>query len=1022
MRVAVLGPIEVRRDGGIVPIEGRRPRALLALLALHRGRVLSVDRIVDDLWGEDVPETAVKMVHIAVSALRRALGPEAVLTRAPGYVLDADGGQLDLDEFRRLHREGRSLVGTDPARAAVALGAALALWRGPALAEFSEPFAVIEAARLEEARLACLEDRIDADLASGSQGDLVGEVETLAVQMPLRPRLQRQLMLALYRSGRHAEALEAYQRHRAALGELGIEPSQPLRELQRRILVQDPALDLPVSRTATISPGPLLEREDAFEALGRALRFAAAGDGRLVCVTGEPGIGKTALVSQFVERLPAGAHRLVGVCDDLSTPAPLAPFRELCPTLTEAIAAGLSPHEVHSALLTELATPPSPAVLVLEDVHWADGATLDVILLLARRIQTLSSLVILTFRPGELAPGHPLHAALAAVRPDCMTMLDVPPLSPGAVASLVGDDAGQIYAATGGNPFYVTELASARPSADLPHSVANAVRGRAARLDERSRRLVELVSVVPGRMRTEVLDVVLPGWPAAAEEPERRGLLRVDRAYVKFRHELARHAIQSSLPVATTRRLHQEILSALIAADADPAEIVHHAELAEADELIAPYALLAARSAVSLGANREALAHFQRALRRTERPASRERATILEELAVTAYTLAEYERAFMAIDEARRQRIALGDREDLGRCLRRLSRLYWVTGDGDMAMARAIESVEMLEPLGESVELARSYSSMSQLAMLREDTAETEEWGHRALELATKLGAEWVRVHALINLAVVGLELDPDGGGPLVEAFRVAHAAGEHHEAGRALLSLGYSNMLWGRTTAAAEALEQAVTYGQDYEQETLGAYAQMALGALRVRTGEWDDAERVLHGVVPTGSVTRLVADTALAELAVRRGDADAADRLELLRPAVERTREFQRIAPVVELDAEHALLTGGPLPADRIERIFDEVRARRGRPGVTAVRTAAWGRVAGVEPGFPVPPSLPYAAMAAGEWRDAAHAFGQAGWDYDRALMLALDEDASGRREAHEIAERLGAAPLAAFITRRR
>src|SRR3954454_12752214 len=260
MDFRLLGSLEVL-DGDATPLRGPRefpagaaplvrpggqkPRALLARLALDAGRTVSVDQLVDDLWGEDVPESAVKMVHIHVSALRKALPEGMIRTRPPGYALELPANTLDLDRFERLRHAGReALDAGDAATAASCLNAALQLWRGPALAEFSEPFALVEGAHLEERHRVCLEDRVDAELALGRHADLVGELEALAGRNPLRERLREQLMLALYRSGRQADALATYRDYRPALGDqLGLHPSARIRELERRILRQDGALD-----------------------------------------------------------------------------------------------------------------------------------------------------------------------------------------------------------------------------------------------------------------------------------------------------------------------------------------------------------------------------------------------------------------------------------------------------------------------------------------------------------------------------------------------------------------------------------------------------------------------------------------------------------------------------------------------------------------------------------------------------------------------------------------------------------
>lgn len=254
MEFRILGPLEGADDGKPIELGGGRQRALLADLLLNAGRSVSRERLIDDLWGERIPATATKMVQVYVSRLRKVLPAGLLETRPSGYALELDRGALDLHRFEGLAADGREqLSAGDAAGAADRLREALELWRGPALAGLGEPFAVAESARLEEARLAALEDRIDADLAVGRHSGLIGELEWLVSHHSHRERLRSQQMLALYRSGRQADALHAYREARRALiEELGIEPSPALRELERRILAQDEELagpgDLPAGK------------------------------------------------------------------------------------------------------------------------------------------------------------------------------------------------------------------------------------------------------------------------------------------------------------------------------------------------------------------------------------------------------------------------------------------------------------------------------------------------------------------------------------------------------------------------------------------------------------------------------------------------------------------------------------------------------------------------------------------------------------------------------------------------------
>jgi DNA-binding SARP family transcriptional activator len=242
MEFRILGPLEVVADDRVLPLGRGRQRALLAILLLRANQVVPTERLIDDLWGGGPPSTAPKMVQMYVAELRRALGKDVLRTASPGYTLRVEDDELDLDRFERFVGEARE---SDPTAAAALLRRALALWRGPPIGEFGyEAWAQTEIARLEELRLTALEDRFDADLAIGRAGDIVGELEAVARQHPFRDRLSAQLMLALYRAGRQAEALQHYRRTRTELHEeLGLEPSQVLQRLERAILTQDPSLD-----------------------------------------------------------------------------------------------------------------------------------------------------------------------------------------------------------------------------------------------------------------------------------------------------------------------------------------------------------------------------------------------------------------------------------------------------------------------------------------------------------------------------------------------------------------------------------------------------------------------------------------------------------------------------------------------------------------------------------------------------------------------------------------------------------
>ncbi len=281
MEFCVLGPLEARRDGLPVALGGTKQRALLAVLLLHAGEVVSTDRLIDELWGDEPPPTASHTVQVFVSRLRKALGEggAALVTAPPGYVARLEPDALDLDRFEHLVTQGRaSLAGGDAAAAGARLREALGLWRGPALADFAyEAFAQAAIARLEELRLSALADRVEADLALGRHHDVIGELEALVAEHPMRERFLSQLMLALYRSGRQADALECYQEARRALvEELGIDPGPALQRLERAILMQEAELELPDQPRARPSSG---EPDDSLPS--RTILTAASSDAGL---------------------------------------------------------------------------------------------------------------------------------------------------------------------------------------------------------------------------------------------------------------------------------------------------------------------------------------------------------------------------------------------------------------------------------------------------------------------------------------------------------------------------------------------------------------------------------------------------------------------------------------------------------------------------------------------------------------------------------------------------------------------
>ena len=514
MKIRILGPLEVERDGHHVAL-GPKQQTLLAILLVNRGEPVSAERIIDSLYGGQPPSTASKTLQVHVSRLRKALGDGGrVHTSAGGYLIVLERDELDIERFEVLAHRGReALAQGDAPLASESLGEALLLWRGPPLADFTyADFAQAEISRLEELRLGALEDRIEADLASGRHAAPVGELEALVREHPLRERLRGQLMLALYRSGRQADALEAYQDARRVLvDELGIDPSKSLRDLQQAILRQDSSLDGPGDTVGAteleIQAGTFVGREAELATLHSGLQSALAGHGRVFLVSGEPGIGKSRLAEELARTARArGARVLVGraweaggapaywpwvqslrslvseVGDgDLRASltiggaelASLLPeVRERFPDLESPLendpeAARFRLFEAVSSLLRHAAQS-QPILLVLDDLHAADDPSLLMLRFVARELADAHVLVLAAYRDVDPTPTHPLTVAVTELFREPLTQhLSLTGLQKRDVARFIELISGEvpteelaatIHAETEGNPLFAGEI------------------------------------------------------------------------------------------------------------------------------------------------------------------------------------------------------------------------------------------------------------------------------------------------------------------------------------------------------------------------------------------------------------------------------------------------------------------------------------------------------------------------------------------------------------------------------------
>jgi DNA-binding CsgD family transcriptional regulator/tetratricopeptide (TPR) repeat protein len=774
----------------------------------------------------------------------------------------------------------------------------------------------------------------------------------------------------------------------------------------------------------------ILERDAELALLANAVREAADRHGSVVLVMGEAGIGKSSLVEALRSHLAAEGRMLVGYCDDLATPRTLGPFRDLVGSvgteLSRAVADGSERDRVLTALRTELTWPEHPTVLVIEDVHWADDATLDALRYLIRRIAELPAVLVLTYRDDELNREHPLHGLLGqASRSDRVRHLPLRRLSQQAVRQLSAGssvDVNDLFALTSGNPFFVHELLASAQGERVPPTIADAVLARVRSLDPSTQDVLEQLAVVPSALDRWLVDVLVPGAGqravAALAVAEERGLLSVSTRKIAFRHELTRRAIADAVPAARLMALNQRVLHALIEHDgSDVSRIVHHAAQAGDQGAIIRYGPAAGRDAARAGAHREAVAHFGLVLEHQGRFAPGERAELLAQYAIECYTIGAIDKAVEAGRRAVELNRSLGDLRQLGACLRWLSRIWWMAGNRANAEQASQEAIRVLEQAGDGRLLALALSNESQLCVLAYRFAESIEYGERAVALAREVGDAAITSHALTNIGLSQWMLGDPAGQPILndEALRVALAAGDVEDACRAYVNLAWNLLDWFRLDEAERYLTAAMQLAEESEFFGILSYMQVARARLDFARGSWDEAVRVAEATVDAFLPARCPALIVLGWVQVRRGQPRAAQLLSSAWKLAVQIDELQRLGPAAVARAEEAWLRGDHAQVRAIATpVYQE--ARRLGDRVHQAALGYWLAKAG-QPAETAS-DHPYALQAAGRWREAATAWKAAGCPYEHAAALAESPEPDDLLTALGILDELGAAPLATLV----
>jgi DNA-binding CsgD family transcriptional regulator/tetratricopeptide (TPR) repeat protein len=774
----------------------------------------------------------------------------------------------------------------------------------------------------------------------------------------------------------------------------------------------------------------LLERDELLATLQAQLELAVAGPGVLSLVEGEAGIGKTALLKAFAAMQRDTLPVRWGVCDALQTPRPLGPLHDIAAQhggeLRSALDGGADRLRVFGAFLEQLAD--EPALVLVEDLHWADDATLDLLRYLGRRIARTRSLLVGSFRSDEVGPAHPLRLVLGDLASSGICRLAPRPLSLDAVRELSGElevDVQDLHRRTGGNPFFVTEVLAAG-AVGIPATVRDAVLARAARLRPSARAVLDAAAVAGPRIEPWLLQELTAAESSSVEECLATGVLRAEEGVFVFRHELARQAVLQALTPTRLLSLHRLALQALnspATRPPEPARLAHHAEGAGIAEAVLEYAPAAAQEAAAKGAHRQAAQQLARALRFAPSAAER-RAPLFDDYAIECQLGGLLDEAIDARQAAVDLWKQAGSPDRQAMSLARLAHLLVIAGRNAPGEAAMREAMALVKADTETAAAVATRRWAAHLRMLDRDVDDAIREGGIALAIAERLADRESVVHCLSTI-----------GAAMVVGGRVANGVDTLErclEMATALQAdFWVANVLGNLGSACGEAycfdvaevyLARGIEYCTERDIDFMRLYNLSWQALVWLYRGRWTEASAAAHAVLSDrrgAGIPRMMALIALGRIRARRGDPGAWEALDEARDLAGRTGTLQRVAPMHAARAEAAWLEGrGPDAAAEVAPGL--ALAMRKRHAWFAAELSFWSVQGGESMQLPqFCAENPFALEAGGRWQDAASAWRALGCPFETARALATGDEAA-QREALEMFEKLHARPMIERVRR--
>lgn len=771
----------------------------------------------------------------------------------------------------------------------------------------------------------------------------------------------------------------------------------------------------------------LFERENYLQILEDKFNHIVNGDGLVVLISGEAGIGKTSLVEKFIENKDVKIYW--GACDSLNIPRPLGPLYDIAiqstSNLFNLLVKNEERHVIFSSTLQLLHNRNQPVLMIIEDIHWADESTIDLIKFLGKRINQEKALLIVTFRDDEVGSGHPARTMFGDIPQKNILRMNLIPLSEHSIESIAelnGVNSEGLYEKTNGNPFFITEIIAAKDE-NIPLTIKDSILAKLSRLSEKAKNFIELISVIPGKIDLGFIKELI-SYLSILDECIETGKLKRDFQYITFKHELVRLSIEESLPESKKEKFNSQLLNILLQKEEQEknyANIVHHAVNANDKNVIIKYAPLAAKQSSKLGSHTQAAKYYLSVLQYSEQLFVEEQLDLLEGRCFECYLTGQIDEGIKACESIIKllEKHSYPYRE--GENYRRLSRLLWYAGEDLKSEECLYKAIEILEKQLPGRELAMTYSNLSQLYMCRAEINPAIKWGIKAMEMAKKINDLEIELHAMNNIGTGKmLAGDYSGKNYLQESLglSIRHDFAEH--AARAYDNFG-TVYVWNKNLDDSKKyFTLGLNYCNDKDIDTLGLCIAGYRSKTQLYMGEWDEAIDTAGLVLKRENVplmNKIIPLAVMGIIRARRNDPGAMDILNELNSYRLRIGEVVEMIVSVQAVLAEAFWLQNRLNniIDEVESVYNMIKDRDNPWAVSELAFWLWR----AEKLSEIPNNVvkPYSLQIKGKWKEAAKLWEELKCPYEHALALS-EGDEGAMKKSLEIFEQLGAAAPSSLI----